>query len=609
LGLDLGMKPVKLLLLLVCVLGPIAAYTQQKTTFALHSHNDYLQPVPFWDAFSAGCASIEVDVILQDGELMVAHEKRSIQKQRTLESLYLKPIQQAVALGLIQEVNFHLLIDLKTEGYATLEVLVKQVAAYGQLLYGPENPKGLKLIISGNRPKPEDYSKYPDWLFFDYQSKELSADLPWEKIGMVSLSFPRFSVWNGKGRIVESQRQQLQAFIDLVHSYDRPVRFWASPDGKTAWRAFHEMGIDYINTDRPAEARDYFSSLAKNIYSLPNPQEVYLPTYQNDGVDTPVKQVFLLIGDGNGLAQISAGLFANGGQLSLTNMRNMGLVKTQAADDFTTDSAAGATAMATGQKSNNRALGLNAAGDSVVNLPYLLRQKGFRTGLITNDELTGATPAAFYAHHGERDDANKIAAYLPKSSLDLVIGGGKRHFLSLSEAMAQAGFAQVDQLEEISRSPAARVSYFPTVGAMPSMEAGRGNFLSQSTEQAISFLGKGKSPFFLMVEAAKIDSGGHANSSSTIVTEVLDFDQLIGTLLRYADTHPGTLVLVTADHETGGVSLPQGNVDRREVELGFHSDDHTGILIPIFAYGAQSGEFRGVYSNTEIFTRILKVVK
>lgn len=120
-------------------------------------------------------------------------------------------------------------------------------------------------------------------------------------------------MWNGKGRIVESQRQQLQAFIDLVHSYNRPVRFWASPDGKTAWRAFHEMGIDYINTDRPAEANKYLRGLTKNVYANPSPQAVYTPSYEVDGQDVPVKQVLLLIGDGNGLAQISAGLFANGG--------------------------------------------------------------------------------------------------------------------------------------------------------------------------------------------------------------------------------------------------------------------------------------------------------
>lgn len=600
------MKFFKKLLFLVGVLVSFGGYAQNKAVFAVHSHNDYLQPVPFWDAFSAGCASIEVDVILQEGELMVAHEKRSIQKQRTLESLYLKPIQQAVALGLIQEFNFHLLIDLKTEGYATLEVLVKEVAPYAPLLYGPQNPKGLKLIISGNRPKPADYKKYPDWLVFDYQSSELTADLPWEKIGMVSLPFSKFSIWNGKGRIVEAQRQKLSSFIDMVHSFDRPVRFWASPDGKSAWKAFHELGIDYINTDRPAEANSYLRSLAKTVYRSSAIQAVYVPSYAVDGAEVPVTQLFLLIGDGNGLAQISAGLLANGGQLSLAQMRNMGLVKTQAADDFTTDSAAGATAMATGQKANNRALGLNSKGDSIPNLPYFLNLKGFKTGLLTNDELTGATPAAFFAHHVERDSVRAIARYLPTSAIDLAIGGGGRHFQK--DKLAKAGFELVTNITEIAATQSAKVVYFESEVGIPSMESGRGDFLSKAMGQSILFFEKRKTSFFMMVEAAKIDSGGHSNSPSTIVTELLDFDRVIGELLRYADAHPGTLVLVTADHETGGVTLPQGNVDKREVELGFHSDDHTGIMVPIFAYGARSGEFRGVYSNTEIFNRILKVV-
>ena len=600
------MKLLKNLLFFACVLASFGGYAQNKAAFAVHSHNDYLQPVPFWDAFSAGCASIEVDVILQEGELMVAHEKESIQASRTFESLYLKPIQQGVDLGLIKEFNFHLLVDIKTEAYSTLDLLVKQTQPYAAILYSPENPRGLKLIISGGRPKATDYAKYPSWVFFDYQSKELTAELPWEKIGMVSLSFPRFSLWNGKGRMVESQRQQLQAFIDLVHSLDRPVRFWASPDGKTAWRAFHEMGIDYINTDRPAEANKYLRGLTKNVYANSNPQEVYTPSYAVDGKDVPVKQILLLIGDGNGLAQISSGIVANGGELTLTQLRTIGLVKTQAADDFTTDSASGATAMATGQKANNRALGLNALGDSIPNLPYFLSQKGFKTGLVTNDELTGATPAAFYAHHPERDAAVEIAGYLPTSALNLVIGGGGKHFKK--EKLSQAGFTLVPDLQELVEVKESRVAHFASEGGMPSMEAGRGNFLSQAFLQASSYLGKGKSPFFLMLEAAKIDSGGHSNSPSTIVTELLDFDRAIAEAIRYADTHPGTLVLVTADHETGGVSIPQGDLERREVELAFHSDDHTGILVPLFAYGARSSAFAGVYDNTEIFHRLLKVI-
>lgn len=601
------MKKFKSLLFIFCVLGSVAVYAQQKSSFALHSHNDYLQPVPFWDAFSAGCESIEVDVILQENELQVAHEKASIQAQRTLESLYLKPIQQAVELGLIQEFRFHLLVDLKTEAYSTLEVLERKLAPYSKFLYGPHNPSGLKLIISGNRPKTADYINYPEWIFFDFQSKDLNAALPWKKIGMVSLSFSKFSVWNGKGRLIEAERVQLLSFIDQVHSYDRPVRFWASPDGKTAWRTFYGLGVDYINTDQPSEAKNYLSSLSKNLYSLPTPQEIYLPSYRSDGADIPVTQIFLLIGDGNGLAQISAGLFANGGQLSLTQIRNMGLVKTQAADDFTTDSAAGATAIATGQKTNNRAVGLNAQGDSIPNLPFFLKGKNFQSGLITTDELTGATPAAFYAHHRERDEVKEIAHYLHQSAIDLIVGGGGKNFSK--QVLDQAGYEMVDNLDEVGTSSSPKVAYFKSEGGISSMEGGRGNFLTQAVGQSILFFEQHKKPFFLMVEAAKIDSGGHSNSPSTIVTELLDFDLAIGEVLRYADAHPGTLVLVTADHETGGVTIPQGDLAKREIELAFHSDDHTGILVPIFAYGARSGEFRGVYSNTEIFNRILKVIE
>ncbi len=112
-----------------------------------------------------------------------------------------------------------------------------------------------------------------------------------------------------------------------------------------------------------------------------------------------------------------------------------------------------------------------------------------------------------------------------------------------------------------------------------------------------------------MIESAMIDSGGHGNSSSTIVRELLDFDQVIGWMIQYVDQNPNTLLVITADHETAGVSLPQGNISNNEVEFAYHSDDHTGIMVPIFAYGAHSGEFRGVYENTEVFHKIMKLVK
>jgi len=606
----LGMKKLIRFILVFLVFLSQEAFSQQD--FKLHSHNDYLRNVPFWEAFGAGSASIEVDVILQNGELMAAHEKESIQPERTLKSLYLEPIQKAKALGMIDTFDFHLLIDSKTEAYSTLDQIVKDAFDFEELLFSSQNPNGLKLIISGNRPKPEDYKNYPSWIFFDYQSKELTDSLPWEKIGIVSLSFRQFSVWNGKGRIVETEKSKLVDFINLVHSFQKPVRFWASPDGKTAWKAFYEMGVDYINTDQPGAAKSYLSTLGKNVYSSSNSHPIYQPSFESDGKETAVQNIILMIGDGNGLAQISAGLFGNGGQLNLTQLKNIGLVKTQAADDFTTDSAAGATAYSTGKKANNRALGLNPDGDSLANLPEILDQYGFRSGIITTDQLTGATPGAFYAHHSERDDSDQIAAFLPKSKLDLFIGGGERDFTRFADnrldELEKSGFIMVKSLGEILGSGANRIGYFASEGSIPSMENSRGEYLMKSAGLATQFLGKNDSPFFLLIESGMIDSGGHANTTSMIVTEMQDFDQAIGEMILFADQNPGTLVIITADHETGGVSIPQGNVSKREVELGFYSDDHTGIMVPIFAYGAHSGDFRGVYENTAVFEKIMAIV-
>lgn len=599
------MKKFFLCSLLVLFLG-IGIRAQNTKPFQLHSHNDYLQAVPFWTAFSAGASSIEVDVILSEGKLMVAHELETTDPKRTLQSLYLDPISEGLKSGVITTIDFHLLIDLKTAAEPTLEVLLESMKAYEQLLFGEGNPDGLKLIISGNRPKTENYVNYPEWMLFDYQSKSLSPTLPWEKIGMVSLSFRQFSVWNGKGRMVEEERQRVQDFIALVHGYNKPVRFWASPDSKSAWKAFYEMGEDYINTDHPIQAAEYLSKLNENIYQNTSFHTIYQPTFESDGVQVPIDNIILLIGDGNGLAQLSAGLFSHKNELNLTQLKNIGLIKTQAADDFTTDSAAGATAFATGSKTNNRAIGVDPSGKTLSNLPELLSSDGFKSGIITTDQLTGATPAAFYAHHSERDDSDQIASFLSKSALDLVIGGGAKVFQSEKENLINAGFTLIEGLDKIEGD---RLGYFVSDGSLAKKLEGRGDFLLESTRFALEFFQRKGNPFFLMIESAFIDSGGHSNSTSTIVSEMLDFDELIGEVIQFADKNPGTLVLITADHETGGVSIPQGDVSSNTVELGFHSDDHTGILVPIFAYGPYSDRFRGVYENTELFHKIWDLEK
>lgn len=590
---------------------PITGTAQDHpSAYKLHSHNDYLQTAPFWEAYANQMESIEADVILKDNELFVAHETESIQKSRTLISLYLDPIRKASDLNLKGPKSFQLLIDIKTEPYATLKKLEEILIRYEDILTGN---KGLKveMVVSGNRPSISEYKNYPDFIKFDYQSITDTTELPLDKIAMISLNFRSLSLWNGKGRLIDKEQAALKNAIAVAHALHKPIRFWATPDSKTSWKALKDLGVDYINTDYPFESRAYLKTLDQRMYSRSQPFPVYQPTFQVDGIKGPVKNIILLIGDGNGLAQISASLYANGQQLTLASLKNMGLIKTHSADDFTTDSAAAGTALATGNKVQNRSIGINPDGSKGENLPEYLQQYSYLTGIVTTDQVTGATPAAFYAHQRDRDMVKEISEDLVKSPLNLFIGGGKNIFAQNNhmQKLLNSGFYLVDSLAQIGSARGQKVGYFASQNGLPTISKGRGNYLSQATSQAISFLSKDGHPFFLMVEAAMIDSGGHINDTETVIEEGIDFDKAAAEALKFADKDGQTLVIITADHETGGITIPQGNVDQNQVELEFETEDHTGILVPIFAYGPHSGEFRGVFDNTEVFHKITQIIE
>ncbi len=579
----------------------------------IHSHNDYLQRVPFWEAYANGLNSIEADVILKEGVLYVAHEKASIHPRRTLTSLYLAPIARAHELEIRDRAPFQLLIDIKTEAYSTLDQIISALEEFPGL-WQDSSPEGfVKVVISGNRPTPEAYDKYPPYIFFDHQSLEDLAEVKSDKIAMISLSFRNFSQWNGKGRLTDEDLDRIRPIIAKAKGMEKPFRFWATPDSKTAWKAMHELGVDYINTDHPYAARSYLNSLSDRLYSTPTPRQVYKPTFENDGTQQPVKNIILMIGDGNGLAQLSAAMFANGNQLTVAELKQLGLIKTQSEDDFTTDSAAAGTALATGQKVKNRSIGVLPDGNPAVNLAEHLHNLGFASGIVTSDNVTGATPAAFYAHRSERDDIALIASDLAKSQLNLFIGGGKNDFLRYGQDeilnLKNAGFELKASLEEIRNATEEKIGYFASHHSLPTVLKGRQDFLPNATEAALGYLEEQGKPFLLMVEGAYIDGGGHSNHVPTVVEEGLDFDEAIAAALRFADSNRETLVIITADHETGGLTLPQGNIEGRLVELEFSTKDHTGIPVPVFAYGPHSDEFQGIYENTEIFHKIVKIIK
>lgn len=229
----------------------------------IHSHNDYLRNIPFWEAASANAMSIEVDVILLRDTLFVAHEKESIRPNRTFENLYLDPLKQSANLSFSLHPSLQLLVDCKTEALSTLALIIKKCEAYEEFLYHPKTGKGVKIIISGNRPSASDYNNSPPYLFFDHQSIDDLDKISFEKIGMVSLPFYKFVKWNGKDTIPAFEREKVLKITQSVHKYKVPFRFWATPDTPEAWKILPELGIDFINTDHPMRVYEFLKTNIK----------------------------------------------------------------------------------------------------------------------------------------------------------------------------------------------------------------------------------------------------------------------------------------------------------------------------------------------------------
>lgn len=587
---------VRMVLLLVLFANGLMA--QDNARPRIHSHNDYLQNVPFWKAYAAGASSIEADIFLVKDSLYVAHTYEEIEVGRTLQRIYLEPLKEALMLSLEGPDKLQLLIDIKTEPYATLEAVIKNLEKYPSILQDSD----ITIVISGNRPKVQDYPNYPDYIFFDYQSlDDVDNQAILEKIALISLSFKNFSDWNGKGRMTANDFKKVSNTIERAHALRKPFRFWATPDSKTAWKVFADMEVDFINTDIPFECVRYLNTLSDRYYRNTEFSEVYRPTFESDATDALVKNIILMIGDGNGLAQISATALANKGALSLTQLKSIGFLKTQSSDDFTTDSAAAGTSLATGLKVSNRAIGTDSDGSRIENSVELLSKKGFISGIVTTDEISGATPASFYAHRKDRSMSAGIMEDLSKSKLSLFIASENSNNNVIT---AIGSFSILSELNQVGNSKMDKIGFFMSRNALAD-----NNKLAKATGSALQFLDYKNKPFFLLVEGAKIDSYGHANDIGGIISEGIGFDKAIAEALKFADQNSGTLVIVTADHETGGLTIPQGNFKKNEIEGDFTTDDHTGIMVPIFAYGPQSDEFQGVYENTEVFHKILKVLK
>lgn len=362
--------------------------------------------------------------------------------------------------------------------------------------------------------------------------------------------------------------------------------------------------------------------------------------------------VIYLIGDGMGFGAVSSLLLSSDAETGFEMAPVIGLNETCSANNYVTDSPAGGTALATGTRTCNGFLGVGPDSVQLISILKKAQAMGKKTGIVVNTTLTEATPGAFYAGVTSRKESYKIAEQFTQSNVDVAIGAGLSAFINrpdsvdLTAVLIEKGydvyldwrqilntqsekFVGILEMSDVHRRNKVRTT---TAGAADGAEvclaaqlaAAASNedtirfsepteYLQKACVKALEQLEKNAPKgFFLMVESAIIDGYGHNNDADGIVEEMHEFDQTLKTLVAYVNSHPNTLLVVTADHETGGTSVTYKSHPINEPEglqLGFSTKGHSGTVVPIFAYGAGAEHFAGIFQNREIPEIIEKLIQ
>jgi alkaline phosphatase len=377
------------------------------------------------------------------------------------------------------------------------------------------------------------------------------------------------------------------------------------------------------------------------------------------------QNVILLIGDGMGHSQVTAARMEKASwnlteyastDLFMDKMDYCGYVTTYSSNSFVTDSAPAATAMATGQKTDNGVISQDSTattkvmdGKNLTTILELAEEKGLSTGLVTTTRITHATPAAFYAHVNDRDNEAEIANQLIQSGVEVALGGGLSYFVDKNETDPLGGNGRrADDRNLIEEAEALGYTFVYNGTAFRNLNAtetekllglfdsshmlyekerlsmtDREPSLAEMTEMAIAILSGNSKGFFLMVEGGRIDHAGHERSLRDITMDTLAFDEAVKAALDFALMSNDTLVIVTADHECGGLVLQPENLDsyegggvnpifgsgttktvgpRYDFITEMEEATHTAVDVPIMASGPGAESVsRGRLDNTQIF--------
>lgn len=352
-----------------------------------------------------------------------------------------------------------------------------------------------------------------------------------------------------------------------------------------------------------------------NAQSRRDKEQTYVlaTPYAVDKITPPtgkkVKNVILMIGDGMSLMHMYSAWTANRGHLWLDNSQTTGLSKTYCANKLITDSGAGGTALATGYKTNYHMVGVDPDGKPLESLATLANKKGMSSGIAVTCRLWDATPADFCCHNVDRDAEAEIVTDYVDCGVDFVFGGGSKLFENradgrdLFKELRDKGYQTPRSWEELAKIEKGKVFCVTDTTDTP-VPAVRGDLLARASLKAIDLLDQNPNGFFLMIEGSQLDDYGHFNDIDLLMQETHDFDRTIGRIFEWAAKDGETLVVITADHETGGLTLVDGDLNEGRIVCKFSTGGHSGVMVPVYAFGPGHENFTGIFENTDIFWKI-----
>lgn len=353
-------------------------------------------------------------------------------------------------------------------------------------------------------------------------------------------------------------------------------------------------------------------------YNMPTQTFTYEHPYAVEKLQAPkgkkVKNVILMIGDGMSLMHVYTAWAANRGKLWLENAQATGLSKTWAVKKLVTDSGSGGTSLATGVKTVYHAVGVDPEGKPLTSLVGVAKELGKDAGMAVTCRLWDATPCDFCCHNIDRDKEEELVGDYPTSGVDFVFGGGAQKFTNRKDGrdifkeLQKKGYHVSRTLDDfLAYDKNSRIFAVPYDKDTPLPDE-RGDLLARASMKGISLMNQNKNGFFMMIEGSQLDDYGHFNQLDLLMKETLDFDQTVGEVMKWAAKDGETLVVVTADHETGGLTLVNGNKDEGRVECCFSTKDHSGAMVPVYAFGPGAENFTGIFENTDVFKKIKKLM-